>query len=186
MPRRKDINEAAQLLERRQQRARTALDEADAALARHHQHDIQELIDAAMVDASLGEAESGKRKAVAAMVRSDLETDPRVQVWVNAHRILGQGAFLRRTCKGLETGVRRPMKPDDVLLAAEVSKLTEGSSEERKPEGIRRRLVARLLSLATRKVEDPHIDRATAHRLHNRVHCMSREGWRKLLSALDD
>ena len=120
------------------------------------------------------------------MHRIGLGGDPRAQGWVNAHAILGQRYFLRRTCKGLEKGVRFPMKQDDVLLAAEISKLTEGLSEERKPERIRKRLVGRLLYLATQEVEDPYIPRATAYRLHKRVHDMTRQGWHELLNDLDD
>ena len=156
-------------LERRRQRARKALISTEANLDRFDRRDLHELIDGDMTEQGLREAENERCKAIAAMVRAGLQDDCRVQIWVSARKALGQRDFLRRTHKGLEKGVRHPMKPDDVLLAAEVSKLTEGLSEERKPERIRKRLVGRLLSLATQEVEDPHIARPTAHRLHKRV-----------------
>jgi hypothetical protein len=170
----------------RQQRALAALEDAEADVSRFHGCSPPEALDDDLMKRAFQDAVFGRDKAVGAAIRAGLGHHPLVLAWLENQRGLGQWDLLRSTRTRHEKGVRRPMKPDHVLLAAEVSKLIEGSSEERKPEGIRRRLVARLLSLATRKVEAPHIDWATASRLHKRVHGMSREGWRKLMSALDD
>jgi hypothetical protein len=127
IPRHNNLNSAQERLQiRRQQRALVGLEDAEAALWLFHRCLPPEDFDDDFMERAFQEAVLGKHKSVGAAIRAGLGHHPLVLPWIESQGSLGQRALLRRTHAGLEKGVRRPLKPDEVLLASEVSKLTGG------------------------------------------------------------
>ena len=157
----------------RQQRTLDELREAHSTLRRYDGWCLKKIEADEFFPAVLEEYD----RAVGTAIRAGLMDHPEVSPWLTAHRALGQRHLLRKTRKGLETGVERPQALSDVLLENEALPLIAAGC---KPESTRDLVISKLLALAAKEKMQPEqrqAARALASRLARKR--MSRQAWHK-------
>ena len=130
-------------------------------------------------------------RALGAAIRAGLQDHDLVKPWLAANKDLGQRDFLRRIQKGLEAGVRRPLKLSDMWLSGEADRLIEeakhgaefrGRPYKHRPQHIRMQLVKSLEAGSA----DRWLGRDGAKALVRalKAKAKKRESWRKQLDKL--
>ena len=157
----------------RQQRTLDELREAHSALRRYDGWCLKKIEADEFFPAVLEEHD----RAVGTAIRAGLMDHPEVSPWLTAHRALGQRHLLRKTQKGLETGVQRPQELSDVLIENEALPLIRAGY---KPELTRKLVIVQLLAFAANDMMQPAQREAAAEgaRQLERKR-MSRQAWFK-------
>jgi hypothetical protein len=126
------------------------LEEAYADLQRYHGREYREPSSDNLDDLSFGDAVREFDRAVGVAIRAGLTSHPLVVNWLSSQRGLGQREVLRRTKRGLETGVRRSI-PLQLRPTAEDQRIFELHKKGLSAEAIRRKLGLKISRQAVRK-----------------------------------